>query len=165
MFFNVGAHMLMEYDDNAYHRAFNRQFTGYPKEVGFCQGLSAPQPDFVQGLEMQDFQQFPVDEQVSGAVLCKDDRRSVTLPHFAKEWKGPDGHMKKAMLQSAYDGAALSTHGARPFPTLGSRNPRAMLRSRPSLRTGLVSTSTPITPLGPPRARYKTTSINTRRPM
>ncbi len=31
----------------------------------------------------------------------------MTLPHIAGEWKGPDGSMKEATLQSGYDGAAL----------------------------------------------------------
>ncbi|KAK4188369.1 hypothetical protein QBC35DRAFT_522957 [Podospora australis] len=44
---------------------------------------------------------------VSGAVLYKDDPYSVTLPHLAGEWKGPDGSMAEATLQSRYDGAAL----------------------------------------------------------
>ncbi|KAK3384499.1 hypothetical protein B0T24DRAFT_646389 [Lasiosphaeria ovina] len=102
----VSGHMLKEYDDKGYQKAFNRAFTAFPKDVGFNNGLSAPQPDFAEGLEMQDYP-FPVEEYVSGAVLYKDDPRSVTLPHLAGEWKGPDGSMAEAMQQSGYDGAAL----------------------------------------------------------
>ncbi|OAA62488.1 hypothetical protein SPI_04028 [Niveomyces insectorum RCEF 264] len=99
--------LLKEYNDGGYNRAFNRAFTGFPKDVGFNNGLPAPQPDFVEGPRMEGFDAFPVDEHVGGAVLYRDDRRSVTLPHVAGEWKGPDGSMKEAELQSSYDGAAL----------------------------------------------------------
>ncbi|KAI0407485.1 hypothetical protein F4802DRAFT_24291 [Xylaria palmicola] len=105
--FEVGAQLLKTYDDEGYTRTFNRAFTGFPKNVGFNNGLSAPQPDFVEGPRMQDYLPFPVDERVSGAVLYKDDRRSVTLPHLAGEWKGPGKDMEKAILQSGYDGATL----------------------------------------------------------
>lgn len=107
MVFEVGAKLLKEYDGKGYKRVFNQQFTGCPKNVGFNNGLSAPQPDFVEGLELENYLPFPIDEHVKGAVLYKDDRRSVTLPHVAGEWKGPDGNMKEAELQSSYDGAAL----------------------------------------------------------
>ncbi|KAJ9155682.1 Heterokaryon incompatibility protein [Pleurostoma richardsiae] len=76
------------------HVAFNRAFTAFPKNVGFNSGLSTPQPDFTEGLEMQEYDPFPVEEHVSGAVLYKDDPYSVTLPHLAGEWKGPDGKVR-----------------------------------------------------------------------
>jgi hypothetical protein len=99
--------LLKTYPREPYTRALNQAFTAFPKDMGFNDGLSAPQPDFVEGLEMEEFRPFPVDEYVQGAVLYKDDRRSVTLPHLAGEWKGPDGSMAEATLQSGYDGAAL----------------------------------------------------------
>ncbi|KAK3371919.1 hypothetical protein B0H63DRAFT_503366 [Podospora didyma] len=116
MVFEVGVHMLKEYDDDGYQRVFNQPFTGFPKDVGFNNGLSAPQPDFVEGLEMQEYDPFPVDEYVEGAVLYKDNPGSLSLPHFAGEWKGCGKHMEKAKLQSRYDGAALITT----FPTDGT---------------------------------------------
>ncbi|TAQ88746.1 hypothetical protein B7494_g2924 [Chlorociboria aeruginascens] len=99
--------LLKTYPREPYTRALNQAFTAFPKDMGFNNGLLAPQPDFVEGLEMEEFRPFPVDEYVQGAVLYKDDRRSVTLPHLAGEWKGPDGSMAEATLQSSYDGAAL----------------------------------------------------------
>ncbi|KAK3369805.1 hypothetical protein B0T24DRAFT_633316 [Lasiosphaeria ovina] len=99
--------LLKKHGDKKYNRAFNQAFTAFPKDVGFNNGLSAPQPDFVEGPEMRDYLPFPVDERVPGAVLYKDNPRAVTLPHIAGEWKGPDGSMAEAMLQSSYDGAAL----------------------------------------------------------
>jgi hypothetical protein len=99
--------LLKKHGDKRYNRAFNQAFTAFPKDVGFNNGLSAPQPDFVEGPEMRDYLPFPVDERVPGAVLYKDNPRAVTLPHIAGEWKGPDGSMAEATLQSSYDGAAL----------------------------------------------------------
>jgi hypothetical protein len=107
MVFEVGGKLLKGYDNSGYKRAFNRAFTGFPKDVGFNNGLSAPQPDFVEGLGMEEYDPFPVHKHVDGAVLYKDEPRSVTLSHLAGEWKGPDGNMKEAELQSAYGGAAL----------------------------------------------------------
>ncbi|RMD42512.1 hypothetical protein DV735_g2612, partial [Chaetothyriales sp. CBS 134920] len=99
--------LLKKHGDKRYNRAFNQAFTAFPKDVGFNHGLSAPQPNFVEGPEMRDYLPFPVDERVPGAVLYKDNPRAVTLPHIAGEWKGPDGSMAEATLQSSYDGAAL----------------------------------------------------------
>lgn len=99
--------LLKTYPREPYTKVLNQAFTGYPKNVGFNNGLSTPQPDFVEGIEMPEYRPFPVDEYIKGAVLYKDDRRSVTLPHIAGEWKGPDGSMAEATLQSSYDGASL----------------------------------------------------------
>lgn len=107
MVFEVGGELLKEYPKRSYARAFNQVFTGFPKDVGFNDGLSAPQPDFVEGLRMQEFRPFPVDDYISGAVPFKDDPNSLTLPHLAGEWRGRGDDMAEARLQSAYDGAAL----------------------------------------------------------
>lgn len=94
-------------DDKGYASTFNQAFTGYPRDAGFNKGLSAPQPDFVEGPRLFEYLPFPVDEHVAGAVLYKDDPGSITLPHIAGEWKGPTGDMRLAKVQSRYDGAAL----------------------------------------------------------
>lgn len=47
---------------------------------------------------MEEFRPFLVDEYINGAVLYKDNPRSVTLPHIAGEWKGPGGDMREAAL-------------------------------------------------------------------
>ncbi|KAH9984892.1 hypothetical protein F4779DRAFT_326382 [Xylariaceae sp. FL0662B] len=85
----------------------DQAFTAFSKEVGFNNGLSAPQPDFFEGLQFQEFLPFPAHKQLGSAVLIKDDPYSITLPHLAGEWKGPGNNMNKARVQSAYDGAAL----------------------------------------------------------
>ena len=107
MVVEVSGQLLKKYDGRGYQRAFNQAFTAFPKDVGFNDGLSTPQPDFVEGVEKQEFRPFPVDEYVKGAVLYKDNPHSVTLSHVAGEWKGPGKDMAEARLQSAYDGAAL----------------------------------------------------------
>lgn len=108
MLYETGRRLLKDYDeDDSYTRAFNQQFTNFPSDVGFNRGLSAPQPDFVEGLGKKAFKPFPVGSHIDGAVLFKDSPSSVTLPHLAGEWKGPGQDMKKAELQSGYDGAAL----------------------------------------------------------
>ena len=108
MVVEVSRHLLKEYDDKGYKRTFNQQFTDFPKNVGFNNGLSAPQPNFIEGLEKEEFYPFPVGKHVDGATLYRDNPYSVTLPHIAGEWKGPDGSMREAELQSSYDGAALT---------------------------------------------------------
>ncbi|EFX03438.1 hypothetical protein CMQ_366 [Grosmannia clavigera kw1407] len=122
MVFEVGGKLLKEHP-RGYKRAFNKAFTGFPKDVSFNTGLSAPQPDFVEGLKLRDFFPFPVDEHVCGAVLYKDDPNSLALPHLAGEWKGNGRDMKTATLQSAYDGAALVYARNQALSWLGNPDP------------------------------------------
>ncbi|KAK7422297.1 hypothetical protein QQZ08_009604 [Neonectria magnoliae] len=68
-----------------YQTVLNQSFAGLPEEVGFNDGLSAPQPDFVEGIRVKDYRPFPVDEFIHGAVLHKNDISSITLPHIARE--------------------------------------------------------------------------------
>lgn len=107
MVFEVGGQLLKRYPREGYSRVFNQVFTNFPKDAGFNSGLSAPQPDFIEGLEMPEYRPFPIDEHIKGAVIYKYDPRSITLPHIAGEWKGRGMNMEEARLQSAYDGAAL----------------------------------------------------------
>lgn len=115
--------LLKEYDHEGYQQAYNQAFTGFPKDVGFNNGLSVPQPDLIEGLPMEDYESFPIDEYVKGAVVCKDDPQSLTLPHFAGEWKGRGKNMEEARLQSAYDGAALVFARKMALSHLGKADP------------------------------------------
>lgn len=90
-----------------YDRVFNQAFTGLPRNLGFNNGLSTPQPDFIEGLEKEEYRPFSVDDHVPGAALYQDDPYSLILPQIAGEWKGPVGDIREARMQSAYDGAAL----------------------------------------------------------
>lgn len=118
--------LLEEYTGKGYKKAYNQAFTGYPKDVGFNNGLSAPQPDFVEGVEGvegEEYRPFPIDKHVPGAVLYRDNPHSITLPHIAGEWKGPDGSMREAELQSRFDGAALINARTQALSYMGKSDP------------------------------------------
>ncbi|KAK3902572.1 hypothetical protein C8A05DRAFT_44022 [Staphylotrichum tortipilum] len=90
------------------------------RHVGLNNRLPAPEPDFVEGLEMKAFRPHPfATTQVSGATLYQDDTCSVTLPHLAGEWKRDEGGMDKAIQQSAYVGAALVYAMNQPLSLIG----------------------------------------------
>ncbi|KAK0729122.1 hypothetical protein B0T21DRAFT_207365 [Apiosordaria backusii] len=102
----IGSQLLKQYDDDKYNKVYNQSFTGFPQDVGFNNSLSAPQPDFTEGLQKHEYSPFPLTD-VNGAVLYKDDPFSLALPHLAGEWKGRGKDMEEARLQSSYVGAAL----------------------------------------------------------
>ncbi|KAM0424968.1 hypothetical protein ACHAPT_009769 [Fusarium lateritium] len=98
--------LFKDYDNKSYNIDMNRAFLALPKDLGFNDSLSAPQPDFIQGLAKEEF--HPVDPAIiQGAILFKDDDLSTTLPHLAGEWKSRSGDMDEATLQSGYDGTAM----------------------------------------------------------
>ncbi|KAH7175874.1 hypothetical protein EDB81DRAFT_674350 [Dactylonectria macrodidyma] len=103
----VSRKLLNEYSDLGYKSVFNHAFANFPKDVGFNNGLPPPQPGFLEGLEAQEYLPFPVYNYTRGAVLHKCGPNAIALPHLAGEFKGPGKDMKKAQLQSRYDGAAL----------------------------------------------------------
>ncbi|KAL2679049.1 hypothetical protein Neosp_009805 [[Neocosmospora] mangrovei] len=108
--------------DGKYNIDMNRTFSALPKDLGFNNGLSAPQPDFVQGLTREEF--LPVDpSNIQGAVIFKDDLTSTTLAHFAGEWKSRSGDMVEATLQSGYDGAAMIYGRNQALEYLGEPDP------------------------------------------
>ncbi|KAK3334066.1 hypothetical protein B0T19DRAFT_459621 [Cercophora scortea] len=96
--------LLKEYKDRGYSRAFGQRFTAYPKNVGFNNDMSAPQPDFVQGLRQQEFRPLPITDELDSAILFEDDRHSLALPHIAGEWTERGKNMEE---ESAYAEAAL----------------------------------------------------------
>lgn len=98
--------LLKHPEPKGYRRVLNKAFTAFP-EAGFNEGLSAPQPDIIEGLSMNEYGRFPVRTRIPGAVLYADNPRSITLPHLAGELKGTGKDMRRAALQSRYDGAAL----------------------------------------------------------
>ncbi len=123
MVFEVGGKLLKEYDDKGYRREFNRAFTNVPQDAGYNNSLSAPQPDFVEGLKKGQFRPFPVADHIPGAALYQDDPYSVTLPHIAGEWKGRGKDMEEAELQSAYDGAAMVYARRQALAYMGKSDP------------------------------------------
>lgn len=99
--------LLKRYEGRDYRRTFNHAFTGFPNNVGLNNKLSPPQPDFVEGLELSQYSNLPVETLIQGSVLYQDNPHSIVLPHIAGEWKGPGKDMMQAELQSSYVGAAL----------------------------------------------------------
>ncbi|KAJ2898374.1 uncharacterized protein MKZ38_003965 [Zalerion maritima] len=97
MVFEVGSRLLKEYP-KGYKRVFNQAFTGFPRNVGFNNGLSAPQPDFIEGLKIKEYFPFPVHKYIDGATLYKDNPNSLTLPQVTGEWKRRGKDIKKARL-------------------------------------------------------------------
>jgi hypothetical protein len=106
-----------------YGQAYNGAFTNLPGDIGFNNGLSAPRPDFIEGLEAEEYRPFPVDDNIPGAALYKDHTRSITLPQIAGEWKGPAGDMRIATMQSAYDGAAMVHARTQALAYMGKSDP------------------------------------------
>ncbi len=99
--------MLKKHENiDSYRTVFDQSLTGFPAKAGFNEGLSAPQPDFLEGLKAAEFRPFPIGT-IKGAIFYKDDPISVTLPHIAGEWKARGKNMVTTELQAAYDGAAL----------------------------------------------------------
>ena len=88
-------------------RHFNHACTTFPKDVECNNGPLALGSDFVEGLEVLEYQDFPVDGQVSGAALFRDNSHFVTWPHITGGWEGQSKVINKAKMQS------------RPSPCLG----------------------------------------------
>ena len=99
--------LLKRYDEPGYQRSYNQAFSNFPKNVGFNNDLSAAQPDMVEGLDMPEFDPFPVREQLGGVATVYSGPQATTLPHLAGEWKGPGKDMISAQTQAAYDGACM----------------------------------------------------------
>ncbi|EFX06388.1 hypothetical protein CMQ_6709 [Grosmannia clavigera kw1407] len=116
--------LLKEYDDRGYRKVFSQAFTAFPGDVGFNDGMPAPQPDMVEGLQLDEFHPFPARDVLGGAaVLFRDRPYSITLPHLAAEWKGPGKDMLQARTQSAYNGAALVYGRNQALAFLRARDP------------------------------------------
>ncbi|KAL8383625.1 hypothetical protein RB595_010698 [Gaeumannomyces hyphopodioides] len=104
MVYEVGSRMLKIHGDKGYMRAFNLPLSNIPQNAGYNNGLSAPQPDFIEGPQGG---MLPFADEVPGANLHKKGPFSLTLPHIAGEWKGPGKDIEHARVQAAYDGAAM----------------------------------------------------------
>jgi hypothetical protein len=104
--------LLKEYDEaySGYSKVYNQAFTAFPKNVGLNNGLSAAQPDRVGGLNIGEFDRFPVRQELGGAAVPTSGPHATTLQHFTREWKGPGKDMIEAQTQAAYDGACM-VHG------------------------------------------------------
>lgn len=115
--------LLKRYDEPGYHKRFNQSFSNFPKNVGFNNGLSAAQPDMIEGINMPEFEPFPVREQLGGAATVYPGLAATTLPHLAGEWKGPGKDMILAQTQAAYDAACMVYGRNEACSFLGSPDP------------------------------------------
>ncbi|KAK0655218.1 hypothetical protein B0T16DRAFT_450942 [Cercophora newfieldiana] len=122
MIFTTGKLLLKECP-TMHLAAYNLAFKNLPKDAGFNNGLSAPQPDFIEGLEKEEYRPFPVDDFIPEAALSKDNPYSITLPQIAGEWTGPDGDIKETNLQSAYYGAAMVYLRNKALAYMGKEDP------------------------------------------
>ena len=98
---------LKDYKDGHYRQAFNQQFTEYPSNVGFNNGLCAAKPDLIEGITLEAFEPYPVKDQLGGAAVPTPSLFPITLAHMAGEFKRPGGNLIAAESQAAYDGASL----------------------------------------------------------
>jgi hypothetical protein len=123
MLVQTAPRILKDAMKKGYSQVFNQAWTAYDKDASFSQGLSAPQPDFAEGLEYPEFLPVPVDEQLAGAVVQNDNPRSLVLPHLAGEWKGSGRDMDEAQRQAAYDGAAMVSGRNEALMMMGQTDP------------------------------------------
>ncbi|KAE8445148.1 hypothetical protein EG329_013644 [Mollisiaceae sp. DMI_Dod_QoI] len=98
--------LLKEYG-RGYRRVYNQALNDFPKSVGFNTGLSAPQPDMIEGLDLREFKPFPVRHELGGGAVPTSENNATTLPHLAGEWKAGGKDMIQARTQAAYDGACM----------------------------------------------------------
>ena len=89
---------LKDYKDGSYRTAYNQQFTEYPANVRFNNGLSATKPDLVQGINLQGFKPCLVREKLGGSTVPTSNKYSITLAHLAGEFKRPGGNRKAKQL-------------------------------------------------------------------
>lgn len=113
-----------------YGTKWDKQWTDYPKDVGFNNGLSASKPDYIEGYSRLAFAPS-IDEIGGAAVLVKDNSRFIALPHFALEAKAPVKDMHLAQVQAQYDGAVM---------VYGRNKALAYIQQPDPPQTGLVAT-------------------------
>ena len=99
--------LLKEYEDIGYRSAYSQQFTQYPDNLGFNNGLSPPEPDVVEGIDLQEFGPYPVREKLGGSAVPTPHVHAIALAHMAGEIKRPGGNLIPAQQQAAYDAACL----------------------------------------------------------
>ncbi|KAK6609673.1 hypothetical protein H4I96_03604 [Botrytis cinerea] len=117
--------LLKEYNvcESKYRKTYSETLCEVPPNLGFNNGLSNAQPDFLEGYDLSAFRPFEVREKLGGTAVLKRGPTATTLPHFAGEWKGPGKSLKKADMQAAYDAAILVYGRKRALSYLGCPDP------------------------------------------
>jgi hypothetical protein len=103
---------------------YNQQFNDFPRNVGFNNGLSPAQPDMIEGLDLAQYDLFPIrEDSLLKAAVPSSGPNAITLPHLAGEWKGPGKDMNLARHQAAYNGASMVYARDQACSFLGSPDP------------------------------------------
>lgn len=87
----VDRNLLRQSDNPGYRSSIYHAFTRLPPNVGFNNDFPLVQPSYVEGLEMIEFDPFPVVSKINGAVLYKDVLSLITLPLLAGMCKARGG--------------------------------------------------------------------------
>lgn len=116
-------HLLKNHGQKGYIRKFDVPFTGIPKDVGFNNGLSAPQPGFVEGLVTRQYRPLRLCKHISGAAIQEEWQKSAALPHISGKWKGRGRSVDVAELQAGYTGAALVYSRNQALAHMGKSDP------------------------------------------
>ena len=88
-------------------RHLDQQFTRFPPNVGFNDGLSAAKPDFVEGYPTAAFAPYPIGDRLGGSAVLVPDESAIALPHLVGEIKRYGGDLLCGRCQAAYDAACL----------------------------------------------------------
>lgn len=105
-----------------YKAKFDKQWTAFPENVGFNNGLAPPKPDLTEGFARRTFP--PTISSLGGcATLVKDDSTYVALPHFVAEFKNVGADMGLAEIQAGYGGAAMVYSHNQALAYLGQPDP------------------------------------------
>lgn len=60
-------------------KVYNHTFNAFPKNVGVNNGISPARPDMVEGLNREEFDPFPVRQQLGGAAVLSSGPHATTL--------------------------------------------------------------------------------------
>lgn len=108
--------------DMDYKVKFDKQWTTFPENVGFNNGLAPPKPDLTEGFMRKTFP--PNISSLGGcATLVEDDPNYIALPHFVVEFKHTGKNMDLAEIQAGYDGAAMVYSHNQAVAYLGQPDP------------------------------------------
>lgn len=98
--------------------AFNQRLNGISKDFGFNDNMPASQPDFIKGLDTEQFR-WMSRKAIPGAFIDPQNDNSIRLPHVAGEWKQFQRGVGNAEKQAAYDGAALVYRRSQALEAIG----------------------------------------------
>lgn len=93
------------YFDTGYRRKEDEVWTEFPQNVGFNNGLPAPEPGMIEGFSRDSFPKTI--EHIKACRLVGDEHRYVALPHLAVEYQACETSMHKAKVKAGYYGAAM----------------------------------------------------------